>query len=200
MEMTEEAASYEWKNQTNVFPHVFLITSLTIKPHFFSSCCCASHYHKRQTMNIHFFYHRMNWFSCLCLFGKVLWKQKCLLQPVPRWRSVALSVIPAPHVLCEGLTQTPNLCCEFSNRLGTALRCIFNVVAPEEGRNSPLSTGIPAEGINSWPDNILDACLVLLHLLLEDGGQCCALAQIGGGAAQQGCFLFAVVGSAKAMP
>lgn len=113
---------------------------------------------------------------------------------------MALSVIPAPHVLCEGLTQTPNLCCEFSNRLGTALRCIFNVVAPEEGRNPLLSTGIPAEGINSWPDNILDACLVLLHLLLEDGGQCCALAQIGGGAAQQGYFLFAVVGSAKAMP
>lgn len=73
------------KNQTNVFPCVFLITSATIKPHLFSSCCCASYNHKRQTMNIHFFCHHMTWFSCLCLFGNVLWKQRCLLQPIPRW-------------------------------------------------------------------------------------------------------------------
>lgn len=123
--------------------HVFLISSAKIKSHLFSSCCCASYYHKRQTMNIHFFCHYMTWFSCPCLFGKVLWKQKCLLQPIPRRRSVALSIVTATHVLCEGFTQPPNLCCEFSNWLGKVLQCIFNVEVPEEGGNPLLSTGIP---------------------------------------------------------
>lgn len=78
--LAEEATSYERKNQTNAHLHVFLlITSAKIKPHLFRSCYCASYYHKRLTMNIHFFHHHMSLFSCSCLFGKVLWKQRCLL-------------------------------------------------------------------------------------------------------------------------
>lgn len=73
MEMTEKPISDEGKNQTNVLPHVFLlIASAKIKTHLFSSCYCASYYHKRLTMNIHFFHHHMSLFSCPCLFGKVL--------------------------------------------------------------------------------------------------------------------------------
>lgn len=59
------------------------------------------------------------------------------------------------------------------------LQCILNATVPKEDGKDTLKHRNPnnnIDGIRPWSDNILDTCLALFHLLIENGGLCCYLA------------------------